>query len=344
MINYFDPSLTTQSIVYEIWLFIFLIWIFVYWIKNYRFFVWRFIALVFWVFFFELLTSSFWQIEHLWKYSYINWDVSIIMTLSWVSLIFFARFIYDVYVKKQNIFKEILSVVILASIFWLINLILLKSLWIFSYSTLTQELVLNWITVFNRPLEAIIYFPVFIFISYSFFKYFEIAIYNKYIFDNYKINFKKDIFITIINILLIWYLLHPMMIFSQNIYFILLIICVIFWLFLTNIIISKSKKMPLFIKFLWAGSLFSMYLSVIISYFLWKDLLKFHEITKNTYTSLTFTMPNLNFTDAEFVWIFIFSYLLIATTKFIKIITDNKNLELDDWNMTFRWWKSLFNK
>ena len=82
-------------------------------------------------------------------------------------------------------------------------LMFLRDIGVFSYSSALLPLLQNGVLIFGRPLEAIVYIPVFIFTVYSFYKYWELAMYDKSLFANYTISLKKDIIISAITILLI---------------------------------------------------------------------------------------------------------------------------------------------
>lgn len=340
--DYFLSELTTQSIYFEIWLFLFSLLILIYWIKNYRFFLWRYFALFFWVFLFEILTSSLWLIEHLWILSYINGDVSIIMSILWTNMIVWARFGYDKLYKTSTLKTEYAFVVIVSTLLWLSLVSWLKIIWVFSYSKEMLQVVESWILIFGKPLEAIIYFPIFIFTVYSFYKYWELAMFDKKLFENYAISFGKDILIAIGVIIGLWYLLHPLLIVKNTMDYAYLILSFIIILILTNGIILLIKHMSLFIRFLFWSIFFTTASSIILNYFLVNHLVVLSESMKNTYTNKTIFIPGLQITDSEFAGLVILSYLIIAVVKYFKIVTDSKDIILDEKKMTFSWWKSLF--
>lgn len=338
---YFSPELTAWSIFYEAWVVVFLICITLYWIKRYRFFLWRFLILAFWVLCFEILTSSLWLVEHLWSWSYINGDISIIMTFAWTSIIMWSKFVYDNLFSQKTLFKEFSFVILISSFLWLGNLLILKYIWVFSYSIDMSNLIQNGILIFWRPLEALLYFPTFILCSYSFYKYWELAMYNKHIFKSYKINFLKDFGISIITLILIWYVLHPMIYTEASVNYVYITWALLFVLFITNISIEYINQMPQFIKFLWATSIFSSFWILILSYFVGNGWIVLSESTRNVYSDITFTIPWLSITDVEVVWVIILSYFLISIIRYFKVVTDNKKIVLDEKDMTFQWWKSL---
>ncbi len=358
MYDYFNPELTNSVMYFEIFLVIFLVWLFIFWIKNYKFFAWKFFALSFWVFAFEWITGSLWINEHLWNYAYIHNDISWVMTLTWASIIMFSKFIFDKFwekipcilkytkLKKSKNFKlikEFIFVTIFSSILWLLLLTYLKNIWVFSYWKEILEIVKSWITVFWRPLEAIVYFPVFIFIVFSFYKYWELAMQDKNLFNDYKINFSKDILISVIVIFLIWYLMHPVFIVKNIFIYILLLVWFIINLLITWVIISKFVELSLFVRFISGTFIFTTIWSFILSFFVKYWYLDFSQSIKNTYTVNTIQMPLVNWiTDVEWWGILLFSYLMVAIIKYFKIITDNKEIKISNKNMTFKGFKSLF--
>lgn len=87
MLDYFDPTITTAGVIFSILVLSLNIFILIYGFRNYRFFGWRYLFLLFGILCFELLTSSFWQIEHLGVYAYINGDISYTLTLFWGAII-----------------------------------------------------------------------------------------------------------------------------------------------------------------------------------------------------------------------------------------------------------------
>lgn len=341
--DYFSPELTTGSIYFEIWLLVFLIAILIYWFKNYRFFLWRFFALVFWVFCFESLTWALWINSNLWNYAYVHNDISWIMPFAWASIIIFFKFIFDKFCAKWNILREFIFVILNSSIFWLLFLIYLKTIWVFSYSLEMQEIIKSWITIFWRPLEAIIYFPTFIFVVFSFYKYWELAMFDKKLFQNYKINFWKDIIIAILSITLIWYLMHPLLITDNILNYFYLIFSFIIVLVITNIVVNLWKDFPLFIRFLAGSTIFTIFWTIVFNFFVSNKLIILSKSILNTYTSKTVKIPYMEITDVEWAWIFVFSYLVIAIVKYFKVINENENIVLDEKNMTFKGWKSLIN-
>lgn len=342
--SYFSPELTIQSMYFEIWLLIFLIWILIYWIKNYRFFLWRFLALAFGVFCFEWITWALWINSNLWNYAYIHNDISWVMSITWASIVMFFKFIFDKYCAKWNILREFIFILLNSSIFWLLFLIYLKSIWVFSYSTEMQEILKSWVHFFWIPLEAIIYFPTFIFIVFSFYKYWELAMFNKNLFKNYKITFSKDISIAILSITLIGYLMHTLLITDNFLNYFYLISSFIIVLIITNIIINIWKDFPLFIRFLAGSTIFTILWTIVLNFFVSNKLIILSQSILNTYTLKTIKIPYMSITDVEWAWMLLFSYLLIWMIKYFKVINENKNIFLDEKNMTFKWFYSLINK
>jgi len=358
MHDYFNPELTNSVMYFEIFLAIFLVWIFVFWIKNYKFFVWKFFALSFWVFAFEWLTWALWINSNLWNFAYIHNDISWVMTLAWASIIMFSKIIFDKFweklpcilkytkLKKSKNFKlikEFIFVTIFSSILWLLLLIYLKDIWVFSYWKEMQEIINSWITVFWRPLEAIVYFPVFIFTTFSFYKYWELAMQDKNLFNDYKINFSKDILISVIIISLIWYLIHPILLVENTFVYILLLVWFVINLIITWGLISKFVDLSLFMRFIAGTFIFTTIWSFLVSFFVKYWYLDFSQSIKDTYTINTIQMPLANWiTDVEWWGILLFSYLMVAIIKYFKIITDNKEIKISNKNMTFKGIKSLF--
>lgn len=75
-----------------------------------------------------------------------------------------------------------------------------------------KEIIRGGTTLLGRPLEALIYFPTFVFVTYSFYKYWELAMYNKLYFLNYSIRPTRDIAIALGPILAMGYHMHPLLI------------------------------------------------------------------------------------------------------------------------------------
>jgi len=204
-----------------------------------------------------------------------------------------------------------------------------------------QDIISSWITVFWRPLESIIYFPTFIFVVFSFYKYWELAMFDKKLFKKYKINFSKDILLAIISIFSIWYIIHPLLITSNYINYFLISTFFVLILMITNILINIVNDVPLFIRFISGSFIFTSMWIFLLSFFVKYNLIEFSTSIKNTYTNNTFTIPYTNITDVECIAVLLFSYLLISMVKYFKIVTDNKKIILDEKNMTFKWWKDL---
>ncbi|MDQ7023002.1 MAG: hypothetical protein Q9M97_05750 [Candidatus Gracilibacteria bacterium] len=245
--------------------------------------------------------------------------------------------------KNFKLIKEFVFVTILSSILGLLLLIYLKNIGVFSYGKEMQEVINSGITVFGRPLEAIIYFPVFVFTTFSFYKYWELAMQDKKLFDDYKINFSKDILISLIIISLIGYLIHPILLVENIFIYILLLIGFVINLIITGGIISKFIDLTLFMRFISGTFIFTTIGSFILSFFVKYGYINFSESIKDTYTVNTIQMPLANgITDVEVLRVLLFSYLMVAIIKYFKIITDNKEIKISNKNMTFKGFKSLF--
>ena len=346
--DYFNPGLTIPIMYYEIVLTIFLICIIIFWVRNYKFFLWKFFALCFGVFAFEWITWALWINNHLWIYTYIHNDISFIMTLTWACLIMSFKFLFDIIFKKHSkigynfLIKEFIFVIFFSSIFWIMLLNYLMYIWSFSYWEEIQKIVNSWFLIFGQPLEIIVYFPVFIFITFTFYKYWELAIHNKYLFNNYKISFFKDIFISGTIIFLIWYLIHPILMIHNNFIYILMIIAFIINLAITSFIISIFKWFPLFQRFIAGSFIFTTLWTFILSSSVKYWYISFSQSIINTHTINTIQIPFTYISDVEFSWILLLSFLLIAVTKYFKIITDNKHIEISNNSVSFKWFKSLF--
>ena len=341
--SYFSPELTNTAILFEVSVGILLVWVISYGYTHYKFFLWRFFALAFGVFCFEWLTGSMWNIAHLWNYAYIHNDISWVMTLAWSGVIFSVKFLYDAFIKDKNLFKEFSFVVMIGSIISGIIVILLKDSWIFGYSKTMQEMLTTASMIFGRPLESFLYIPIFIFTVYSFYKYWELAMYDKKLFSDYTVHPGKDIAIASVVICLIGYLMHPLFEMTLN-WVILMIVGYIVWLIIVNYIINSIKDYPLFQRNMWGVFLLSLWCMGLLSYMIWSWFVKLSESVTDTYTVKTIQIPWLNITDVEFVGIVLFSCLLIAIIKYFKIVTTNKLPSLDDDKMTFRWFNSLIKK
>jgi hypothetical protein len=341
--SYFSPELTSIGIIFEVLVGLLLVWVISYGCTHYKYFLWRFFALAFGVFCFEWLTGSMWNIEHLWNYAYIHNDISWVMTLAWSSIIFSIKFLYDGFIKDKNLLKEFSFVVIVWSIISGLIVIILKDSWIFGYSKTMQEILIMTPMILGRPLESILYIPTFIFTVYSFYKYWELAMYDKKLFSNYTVHPGKDIAIASVVIFLIGYLMHPLFEMTFN-WTLLMIAWYIVWLMLVNYIINSIKDYPLFQRNMWGVFLLTLWGMWLLSYMIWLWLVKISESVTDTYTTRTVQIPWLNITDVEFVGIVLFSCLLIAIIKYFKIVTTQKISSLDDNKMTFRWFNSLIKK
>ena len=264
------------------------------------------------------------------------------MTLFWVSIIFSMRFIYDFVCKKKHILKEYFAIVIGSSIFGLITIIILKDIGIFSYSPEMQKIIDAGMSIFGRPIEALVYFPTFIFVVYSFYKYWELAMYNKLYYLDYSIKPSWDIGIAIVIVMLVGYLMHPLLNATSPYSYFGLIISIIFSLLLVNFTISFATHFSLFIRFLIGSIFLSMLVSAFFSFFIEYGYIVLSESLKINYTERTIMIPGFQFTDSEMVGILFFTYLLIANIKYFKSIIRHGNIEMKDCDMTFRGWKSIF--
>ena len=339
--SYFSRELTPSVMNFEIVMWILLLGVLWYGISQYRFFLWRFFALVLWVFCFEWLTWALWNNSHLWVYAYIHNDVSWVLTLTWATFIFIVKFAYDKYTQHKTVMKEFFTVVLGSSALIATVLAILKEIDVFSYSSATLPLIQKSILIFWRPLEAVIYIPVFIFTVYAFYKYWELAMYDKSLFSKYTISPKKDIFISAITILLIWYLMHPLLETSIVSSFLLVFLYII-GLILTSFMVNSIKDAPLFQRYMGGMFIFSVFAMVVMSLMIENSMITLAQSVRDTYTANTISIPWFAFTDVEFVGIVLFSCLMLAMVKYFKVITDNKDIKLDEKKMTFRGWRSLF--
>lgn len=122
------------------------------------------------------------------------------------------RFVYDKCVQKKSLIKEFITIVLKSSILIGVVLVVLNAIGVFSYSSATTLLLAQKThLIFGVPLEVILYIPIFVFSVYSFYKYWELAMYDKHLFSKYSIVPSKDIFIGSLVILLIGYLIHPLL-------------------------------------------------------------------------------------------------------------------------------------
>ncbi len=341
MFSYFNSNLIVPALIFEIivvFLTIFIIW---YGIKNYKFFLWRYVALLFGVFAFEALTGSFWVLNNFWKFAYIHNDLSWIMTLFWTNIIFLAKFIYDKYIKRKTFLNEYLFIVSTTVLIWAIFLSYLKYFWIFDYAP-EIKLILDTFSIFNIPIITFFYFPLFIFVVYTFYKYRELAMYNKYLFQDYSIKVWKDILIVLFTIIILTFLFYPVLEVSFVWVYAVLIVFIFINLLITSIMISFVKDLSLFVRFLGGSTVFTILTVLVLDWLIKNDYLTFSESILKTHTQKTINMPFTQVSDVEFFAILLFSYLLITMVKFFRIVFSNKNIKLDESNMTFRWFKSLF--
>lgn len=339
---YFPPNLTQLSVYFLIITGILFLLVLSYWLKYYRYFLWRFWALLAWVLFFEFLTSSLWITAHLGTYWYLNGDVSLVLSFFWASLIFSSRILFDRILLKKTLFWELSFIIWVTTIIWLIAITLLKEIWVFSYSEEMKEIIRGGTTLLGRPLEALIYFPTFVFVTYSFYKYWELAMYNKLYFLNYSIRPTRDIAIALGPILAMGYLMHPLLIPGNLFVYPMLCAWALVSLIIVNLTISCATQFSLFIRYILGTLLFSVFFGSLLSYFLQSGWIEISESLKINYTEATFFIPGFYFTDSEAVGIMFFSYLLIALVKYYKVVSAHKTVSIDDSKMTFRWWKSLF--
>lgn len=315
-----------------------------YWLRNYRFFLWRFFALLFWVLCFESLTWALWINNNLWSYSYIYNDVSWIMTLTWSSMIMLFKFIFDRFCQKWNLLREFLFVIIFSSITGLSLLIYLKNIWVFSYSSEMQQIVSSWFTIFWRPLEALLYFPVFIFTVYSFYKYWELAMYNKNLFKSYKINYWKDLIIGGITIALIWYLMHPLLETNNVLNYLFLLFSLILILIVTNYVINVWRNLHLFIRFLLGSFVYAIWSLIVLQLFLSNKLISFSQSILNTFAWETPSIEYITIADVGWGWVLVLAYFIISIVKYFKIVSLNKDIVLDEKRMTFKGWESFYKR
>lgn len=339
--SYFSPALTSAAIVFEVFVGLLTLLIVLYGTTHYRFFLWRFFALVFGVFCFEWLTGAIWNISWLGSYAYIYGDISWVMTLAWSSILFGIKFMHDTLVKNKNLLKEFLYIVLWGSILLGLLIIILKDAWIFSYSKTMQETLSTAPMIFGRPLESLLYIPTFIFTVYSFYKYWELAMYDKRLFSDYTIHPGKDILVAWVIVCLIWYLMHPLLEMTLG-WTILMIIGYIAWLIIVSYIINSIRDYPLFQRNIWGVFLFSVWGVWLLNSMIGLWFVGISESVKDTYAVETFQIPWLNITDVEFIGVILFSCLLIAVIKYFKIVTTNRLPLLDDAKMTFHGFGSLF--
>ena len=343
LFSYFSRELTQQALVFEIFAGISLLCIIYYGVKHYRFFFWRFFALALGVFCFEGLTWAMWNNAHLGNLAYIHNDISWVMTLIWTGLIFLNKFLYDATCRSKTLIKEFSYITLGTSMFAWVTLWILKTIGVFSYSTTMDSYASSAGSLFGIPLEAMLYLPVFIFTSYTFYKYWELAMYHRHLFSHYSVSLKKDIVISACTILLIGYLMHPLLQMTLWSTFVL-VIAYLVGLTLTSLMVGQIKDIPLFQRYIAGIFVLSMFGMIIVSLMMDHSMISLSQSIKDTHTVNTVLVPWLSISDVEFVGIILFSCLLIAIVRYFKIVTDNSNIKLDDKKITFQGWKSLLMK
>lgn len=118
--------------------------------------------------------------------------------------------------------------------------------------------------LWGRPLEALIYLPVFIGVVYSFYKYWETYLYRAEIYQSLKIDLVMDTVRTAVVIIAVGYLLHPLLISTMSTY-IAMITLTIAMLAGLQYLMAQLPALPLMIRFMLSVSILTGGLSTLLS-------------------------------------------------------------------------------
>ncbi len=135
----------------------------------------RFILASVGILIFELFTGPMWHNYHMGKWAYLYRDVSWILTIGWTSLVVSVVIITDKFLPQlRDIYRFPLYLGVLTLIAFPLE-ILVVQMGIRGYADETLS-VLSGIQLFNVPIEAIYYIPVFMGLVVSFYKYWSFVL------------------------------------------------------------------------------------------------------------------------------------------------------------------------
>lgn len=125
---------------------------------------------------FELFTQPLWNNYSMSWWAYLYVDVSWILTLGWTMIIYFAWLITEKYIHPPKEYQRFFYTLFISAITGLAAEAVVISLGIRSYSPEVQEIISGYTPLFNIPLEAFFYIPLFMTLVISFVKYWELII------------------------------------------------------------------------------------------------------------------------------------------------------------------------
>lgn len=135
----------------------------------------RFILASVGILIFELFTGPMWHNYHMGNWAYVYQDVSWILTIGWTSLVLLTILITDKLLPNlRDIYRFPIYLGILTAIAFPLE-IFVANIGIRGYADETLA-VLSGIQLFNVPIEAIYYIPVFMGLVVSFYKYWSFVL------------------------------------------------------------------------------------------------------------------------------------------------------------------------
>lgn len=226
------------------------------------------------------------------------------------------------YNTNKTIKKEFVRITVLATWIWICCELLFVYLWVREYSPEVLAILQDQ-SMIVYLIQIIIYFPVFIIVSYSFYKYRQLSLTLDDTNTNYTIERKKDVLLSIGGIALLSYLIHPLVILSHLSIFIVIIVWLLLVLIITNYLVSFFAWLWLLRRFiLWttiSTILWVYFLSLLVTY--WH--LSFSQSIINTYSQYTFILPGTNIITVVTFGVMIFMALMIAFVKYWKVVRSN---------------------
>ncbi len=270
-----------------------------------------------WISAFELLTWALWKVQYLWNRAYWFWDISRILAIvrTWV------LYRSDYIIQKTQSHQAIKTISITSVIIWLIVL------WANIYGVISYEpetLASIDYMIWAFPINALYYIPIRIFITYSFKKYFDQAIFNNY-HGTQSIVSIQNFLIVFVSVFCVELLIEPTLIIKNLpsrsfIYKDVSFLLTLSWTLIIAITAFLTNKFfnwfDLFIKFsyaiFWSTILWFLFLSFLIQ----NHIIWFSKSVLQTHTLNSLYLGNTWLTTMTFISMILFFMLIIPTSKY----------------------------
>jgi hypothetical protein len=171
----------------------------------------HFAIIAFGVFIFELFTSPMWENSRLGEWAYIYHDVSWILTIGWSTLILSVILLVDKFFKNLHEWKRFFLYMAGMALVGFLAEVAVVNLGLRTYSP--EVLNALWgLRIWNVPIEALYYIPVFSALVIGFYKYWVNVINQKAIVPERRKRWGRSLIVSIFAVLLFELMIEPMVV------------------------------------------------------------------------------------------------------------------------------------